>query len=79
MENYTYNFSREYFCIAERSKPKISMSELFNMVSGTSTGSLLTSAIVLPNPDNATKALKPNKFFADDASLIYIKHGKDVF
>ena len=79
MENYTYNYSRDMYCIAERPWQKISMSELFNMVSGTSTGSLLTTAIVLPNPDNSTKALKPNKFFANDASVIYIENGKDVF
>ena len=58
---------------------KVSMAELFDMVSGTSTGSLLTTAIVMPNNDNATKAKQMNMYFANDASEIYKKHGKDVF
>ena len=56
----------------------MSMSELFHMVSGTSTGSLLTTAIVLPNNDTATNARK-NMFFAVNATNIYKEGGKDVF
>jgi patatin-like phospholipase/acyl hydrolase len=47
------------------------MSELFQMVSGTSTGSLLTTAIVLPAANDTTK----NKFWASDASNIYKLNG----
>jgi hypothetical protein len=45
------------------------------MVSGTSTGSLLTTAIVIPSPDNP----KINKFWAADASNIYKVNGSEVF
>lgn len=45
------------------------------MVSGTSTGSLLTTAVVLPNPENPSK----NKFWAVNASDIYEKNGNQVF
>ncbi len=45
------------------------------MVSGTSTGSLLTTAIVLPSPDDPKK----NKFWAADASNIYKINGSQVF
>jgi hypothetical protein len=51
------------------------MSELFQMVSGTSTGSLLTTAIVLPDPNDPTK----NKFWASNASNIYKNNGAMVF
>ena len=47
------------------------------MVSGTSTGSLLTTAIVLPNND--TTSTRKNKFFAVNATNIYKEGGKDVF
>jgi len=40
------------------------MAELFQMVSGTSTGSLLTTAIVLPNNDTTKYGDRPNLFFA---------------
>lgn len=78
MEDYTYKYAREKYCIDERTIPKISMAELFDMVSGTSTGSLLTTAIVMPDKDPATSGRK-NLYFANNASEIYKIHGKDVF
>jgi Patatin-like phospholipase len=78
MENYTYKYSRDNYCISERAEGKISMADLFDMVSGTSTGSLLTTAIVMPSA-NATESGRRNMYFANDASDIYKKHGKDVF
>ncbi len=64
LENKTYEYARTTYCINEREPKKISMSELFQMVSGTSTGSLLTTAIVLPSDTDPTK----NKFWAINAS-----------
>lgn len=49
------------------------------MVSGTSTGSLLTTAIVLPNNDTVKNGPRPNLYFARNASEVYINYGKDVF
>ena len=49
LEQETYKYANKTYCIPERPEQKISMSELFQMVSGTSTGSLLTTAIVLPS------------------------------
>lgn len=51
MEKYAYNYTRDEYCIPERDTKRISMAELFDMVAGTSTGSLLATSIVLPNPD----------------------------
>jgi hypothetical protein len=49
------------------------------MVSGTSTGSLLTTAIVLKNNDTLKNGNRPNMYFAENASSVYINYGKDVF
>ena len=49
------------------------------MISGTSTGSLLTTALVLPNNDTAKYGPRKNLFFAVNASEIYSTYGKDVF
>ena len=64
MEDFAYNYSRTKYCIPERPVPKVSLAELFDMVSGTSTGSLLTTAIVMPSNNDTM----PNKYFANDAS-----------
>jgi patatin-like phospholipase/acyl hydrolase len=77
MENMTYRYAMvSYANFHSRPWEKISMAELFDMVSGTSTGSLLTTAIVMPN-SNQTE--RKNMYFANDASDIYKKHGKQVF
>jgi patatin-like phospholipase/acyl hydrolase len=46
------------------------MAELFDLVAGTSTGSLLTTAIVLPNnsTDDAFKKRQRNMYFAENAT-----------
>ena len=53
MEEFTYNYSVANYGYkgTNESDPRISMSKLFNMVGGTSTGSLLASAIAMPNED----------------------------
>ena len=71
LEKETYLYANKTYCIPQRELEKISMSERFQMVSGTSTGSLLTTAIVLPSPTDPKK----NKFWAADASNIYKLNG----
>lgn len=51
MEAESYRYAREMYCIPERANQQLSMAELFDMVSGTSTGSLLATSLVLPNND----------------------------
>jgi hypothetical protein len=79
LENQTYIYAQEKYCIGKRDIEKISMSELFQMVSGTSTGSLLTTALILPNINKELYGNRSNKFFSQNASEVYIKYGKDVF
>jgi len=77
MERYSYNYTREKYCIPERPIERMSMAELFDMVSGTSTGSLLATSIVLPNTDKNSTQI--NKFFSTDAIRIYAELGSKVF
>ena len=76
MEHYAYEYALDNECIEESPKnPRISLSKLFDMVSGTSTGSLLTTTIVLP----VSEEDKTNKYYAEDAMEIYEKRGSEVF
>ena len=49
------------------------MSDLFNLIAGTSTGSLIASSLVMPN-ENGT-----NKFYARDVIDVFINEGPIVF
>lgn len=51
------------------------MHKLFDMVAGTSTGSLLTTSITLP----VSKENRTNRYYSDDVINIYKYQGKDVF
>lgn len=53
------------------------MADLFDLVAGTSTGSLLATALVIPN-DNTTSPQK-NKFFAQKAIEVYTEMAPIVF
>jgi patatin-like phospholipase/acyl hydrolase len=64
METYSYEYAQRAYCIPNRTTEKISMAEVFDLVAGTSTGSLLATALVIPNDDNATNATQFNKYFA---------------
>lgn len=55
MEGEAYNYARKNYCIDQRKSRKVSMAEIFDLVAGTSTGSLLATALVIPNNDTATK------------------------
>jgi uncharacterized protein len=51
LESYAYTYARETYCIPERNKTKLPMSDLFDLLAGTSTGSLIASSLVMPNSD----------------------------
>ena len=49
MEQYAYEYAVDKLCYAPTKIKKISMSTLFDMVAGTSTGALLATTLVLPS------------------------------
>lgn len=71
MEGYAYQYARQKYCIPVRDNEQFSLAELFDMVAGTSTGSLLTATIVFPDysPNNTNPG--KNKFYAEKAIEIY--------
>jgi patatin-like phospholipase/acyl hydrolase len=69
MEKESYYYARCNYNITARPIKKLSMSELFDLVAGTSTGSLLATALVIPN--NNSLSPQKNKFFADKVIEVY--------
>lgn len=68
MEQYAYNIAKRDLCIAERDSERISMPELFDLISGSETGAIIATTINLPNKDAASLAKgQKNQFFADKA------------
>jgi patatin-like phospholipase/acyl hydrolase len=70
MENYAYEYATEQLCYPKNEVKKLSMYKLFDMFAGTSTGSLLVSALVLPSSES-TPENKTNMYWATDAVNIY--------
>ena len=73
MEKYGYSYAKEKGYIEERKDGRLNMSEIFDMMAGTSTGSLLTTALSMPNKDGS------NKFNSDDVIRVYREKGQIVF
>jgi patatin-like phospholipase/acyl hydrolase len=65
MEDLAYSIAFENKCIKRRKSRKVSMVELFDMVAGVETGSILATTITLKNDDKGTKDKQPNKYYAD--------------
>jgi patatin-like phospholipase/acyl hydrolase len=49
MEQYAYTVAKRDLCIPERASQRISMTELFDMISGSETGAIIASSINLAN------------------------------
>ena len=67
MELYAYSVAHELFNVTRDSK-KVAMHELFDMISGSETGALIASFLVVPNDNAETKDIQANKFFAENAT-----------
>eukprot|EP00347_Sterkiella_histriomuscorum_P004105 403361733 len=77
MEREAYDYAEKQYCIPKRDNKRVSMAEIFDLVAGTSTGSLLATALVIPHDDpNSTQT---NKFFAQKAIEVYTEMAPIVF
>jgi patatin-like phospholipase/acyl hydrolase len=66
--SYNYSVSKGYINDTLAIK-RLSMSFLFDMIAGTSTGSILSTALTAPMPDNKTEP----GFYADKIFDLYDK------
>ena len=71
MEKKSYFIAVRDKCIKERAQKRISMYELFDMISGSETGAIIASTLVIPNDDPATSADQKNKYFAPTATKFF--------
>jgi len=82
MEDYAYQYAVSknytiplYYDDTGKLREKLPMMNLFDMMSGTSTGSILSTALSLPSDTNKSEP----KFWAHDALEIYEDNGPEIF
>ena len=71
LELIAYYSARDNYCIPEREKGRIAMPELFDMISGSESGAIIASSLMIPNnnttPDKFGN-VQINKYFANTTS-----------
>ena len=78
MEKQSYVLANHIYCIKRKNK-KIAMHELFDMITGSGTGSIIASGLVMPNDDEATKATQKNKYFADSLLEFFDTFSPEIY
>ena len=86
MEQQAYYSARSY-CnndtnpnyFPHRDSERIAMPEIFDMISGSETGAIIASSLVLPNDDPETNKIQPNKYFAGEASKFFYKYSSELY
>jgi hypothetical protein len=54
MEDKSYEIATRDSCIEPRSKQKVAMHEMFDMIAGSETGAVIASSLLVPNDDPDT-------------------------
>lgn len=71
-ESYRYALEKNY--IQPNKLKRLAMKDLFDMVAGTSTGGLLTSALVTPSKENPNDA-----YYSDTLISLFEEKGPEIF
>lgn len=79
LEKLSYYIANELYCIPKRDNERIAMPELFDMISGSETGSLIGGALVIPNDDPNTKDTRINKWFASDTTKFFYDESATLY
>ena len=82
LELIAYYSARDNYCIPERDSSRIAMPELFDMISGSESGAIIASSLMIPN-DNANPDsngnVQINKYFANTTSNFYATKSKELY
>ena len=70
LEQKAYDVAVRDECIEPRDIDRISMTELFDMISGSETGAIIATSLVIPQDDDPTK----NKYFSTEAVKFFNKN-----
>jgi len=78
IEQKAYTYMNHMYCI-KRPSNKVAMHEMFDMITGSGTGAIIASSLVVPNDDPATKDTQQNKYFAETSVKYFYDHMKDMY
>ena len=74
LELIAYYSARDNYCIPERDSGRIAMPELFDMISGSESGAIIGSSLMIPNEDKTQDSkgnIQINKYFANKTAEFY--------
>jgi hypothetical protein len=74
IEDESYRYARSKGYVEPNSREKLAVKDLFDMVAGTSTGGLLTTALVTPTKDDRSEA-----YYSDFIINIFEEKGPEIF
>lgn len=82
LELIAYYSARDNYCIPKRDSGRIAMPELFDMISGSESGAIIGSSLMIPN-DNKTPDsngnIQINKYFASTSSNFYEDKAAELY
>lgn len=83
LELIAYYSARDNYCIPKRDSGRIAMPELFDMISGSESGAIIASSLMIPS-DDKTKTdsngnTQINKYFASKTSEFYTVNAKKLY
>jgi len=77
MEENAYNSAVRDYCLPARDSRRVAMHEIFDMVTGSETGAIIASTLVLPNTDKTSP--QKNMYFATTAREWFEKNTQELY